>query len=327
MATSLDRKNCEFLIKSPRTTWQHQRGYVAERHDYVAGHTGGTSSVRRPSSETGDVSDSESDCSAQSEVRGSAAHSSDGEEDAATPRCVTGRTGGQQQQQHLVGFSSGSGDVAGYTTGSQDQRRAAPAPEEQQSVGPDPIDVFERLLRTSRVFEGVRQHLHDGWGRFSVFLFRFLVVREFFGLLKDTLSQVFDDRSLQGLLRQIDEGGVFHETGSSPSIMQFLAPQSAGPRQYSQLSQVLGPTLLKKAAPELGEASPIFTINTDAEFAEATHVLLYFSAEWCPPCHKFTPLLVRLETHARLAGKGLKVGDECGWRRGTRGWRGRDGGR
>ncbi|GMS96482.1 hypothetical protein PENTCL1PPCAC_18657, partial [Pristionchus entomophagus] len=36
-------------------------------------------------------------------------------------------------------------------------------------------------------------------------------------------------------------------------------------------------------------------------------VLLYFSASWCPPCQRFTPLLKRFYEEAKEAGKDLEV--------------------
>ena len=91
--------------------------------------------------------------------------------------------------------------------------------------------------------------------------------------------------------------------------MQQLQQPPAS-KTFKSLSQVVGPLLHFKVAPELHEGSPIETTQTDGlvDKNEADFFLIYLSADWCPPCHRFTPLLIRFETHARVMGKGVKVG-------------------
>jgi len=55
----------------------------------------------------------------------------------------------------------------------------------------------------------------------------------------------------------------------------------------SQVEQLVGPTLVNNK----GEEVP----SSDA-LQEKKYVMLYFSAHWCPPCRKFTPLLAAAYT-------------------------------
>jgi nucleoredoxin len=63
-------------------------------------------------------------------------------------------------------------------------------------------------------------------------------------------------------------------------------------------ASLLGPTLLVKSGRAM-VAKP-----TDEVLAGKKRVLLYFSASWCPPCKKFTPILATCYDDAREADEG-----------------------
>ena len=50
----------------------------------------------------------------------------------------------------------------------------------------------------------------------------------------------------------------------------------------SNFEDLIGPTLL------IGEGHEVYTKDL---LKDKKYVMLYFSAQWCPPCRKFTPLL------------------------------------
>ena len=45
----------------------------------------------------------------------------------------------------------------------------------------------------------------------------------------------------------------------------------------------------------------------NSSLKNAKVVLMYFSASWCPPCHKFTPLLAKFYNEVNKNGKKLEV--------------------
>ena len=60
----------------------------------------------------------------------------------------------------------------------------------------------------------------------------------------------------------------------------------------SALAPLLGPTVVTALAPLLGPT--LVTKDKDMETAavRGKYFGIYFSAHWCPPCRRFTPLLV-----------------------------------
>ena len=44
-----------------------------------------------------------------------------------------------------------------------------------------------------------------------------------------------------------------------------------------------------------------------AEALEGKVVLLYFSASWCPPCHRFTPVLADFYEEVKDAGGSIEI--------------------
>ena len=48
-------------------------------------------------------------------------------------------------------------------------------------------------------------------------------------------------------------------------------------------------------------------VESAARCGDSTHVLLYFSAHWCPPCRRFTPALKEFYEVANRSGKKVEI--------------------
>jgi len=68
----------------------------------------------------------------------------------------------------------------------------------------------------------------------------------------------------------------------------------------SAFERLVGPTLLRKSAAGTESVST-------AEALGGKIVLIYFSAHWCPPCRRFTPMLVQSYNQMKAAGKNLEI--------------------
>eukprot|EP00929_Paragymnodinium_shiwhaense_P028932 TRINITY_DN16695_c0_g1_i1.p2 TRINITY_DN16695_c0_g1~~TRINITY_DN16695_c0_g1_i1.p2 ORF type:complete len:202 (+),score=38.69 TRINITY_DN16695_c0_g1_i1:81-608(+) len=85
---------------------------------------------------------------------------------------------------------------------------------------------------------------------------------------------------------------------------EATAPEAAGmeaaaaPAATSAaLLELLGEELLGKAG----------SVPTAEALAGKKHIMLYFSAHWCPPCRRFTPQLAKAYTASPLADKEMTV--------------------
>jgi nucleoredoxin len=43
------------------------------------------------------------------------------------------------------------------------------------------------------------------------------------------------------------------------------------------------------------------------EALDGKAVMIYFSAHWCPPCRRFTPMLVQSYNQMKAAGKNVEI--------------------
>jgi len=64
----------------------------------------------------------------------------------------------------------------------------------------------------------------------------------------------------------------------------------------------LGPTLLKDV-----KGPPVPTAADALKSNKSGIVALYFSASWCPPCQRFTPILIDFYNTAKAANCGFEV--------------------
>ncbi len=79
------------------------------------------------------------------------------------------------------------------------------------------------------------------------------------------------------------------------------------------LAETKEPVAETKEPASLGELLGSSFINAQGETVNAealkgkTVIGLYFSAQWCPPCRKFTPLLVKAAEELKAEGKPFEV--------------------
>jgi len=85
--------------------------------------------------------------------------------------------------------------------------------------------------------------------------------------------------------------------------MRALQAVSLRPDEDAKsLETQFGPMLLEHT-----DATAVVERATAARLADAEVVGVYFSAHWCPPCRQFTPILAKMYTEMRAAGKKFEV--------------------
>ena len=68
------------------------------------------------------------------------------------------------------------------------------------------------------------------------------------------------------------------------------------------IESLLGPTLLKNSKkPAVSTAKEAF------KHSKPSLIALYFSASWCPPCQRFTPVLIDFYNAAKASSKTLEL--------------------
>jgi len=111
---------------------------------------------------------------------------------------------------------------------------------------------------------------------------------------KGKLSAEFGVSGIPSLIVLDDQGNVVTKNGRAEYMSYLQASVAAPPSAASEeLVNLVGSKLISKE----GEVS-----STDA-LAGAKHVMLYFSAHWCPPCRGFTPQLAKAYKESAIAGK------------------------
>lgn len=81
--------------------------------------------------------------------------------------------------------------------------------------------------------------------------------------------------------------------------MVTITPVDENNKDIVPMSSLLGAKLLKEA-----EGTPV---PTDETLKGNGMVALYFSASWCPPCQRFTPVLTEFYNAAKKAECGLEI--------------------
>merc|ERR1712232_740368 len=105
--------------------------------------------------------------------------------------------------------------------------------------------------------------------------------------IKAKLSQNFGVQGIPMLLVLDAEGNIVTKNGRAEYEKYLPAcappacapPAGAPPASLAAFSSLFGDKLLSKNG-EIATADAIATMK---------HVLIYFSAHWCPPCRGFTP--------------------------------------
>jgi len=83
-----------------------------------------------------------------------------------------------------------------------------------------------------------------------------------------------------------DPAGVEKLLNDSSSVVTSLSPVSPHPEAASPIAPLIGEKLIS------ADGSP-FTFPANAPVASIQYYAIYYSAQWCPPCHAFTPRLVK----------------------------------
>eukprot|EP01059_Diplonema_ambulator_P009352 TRINITY_DN19201_c0_g5_i1.p1 TRINITY_DN19201_c0_g5~~TRINITY_DN19201_c0_g5_i1.p1 ORF type:complete len:333 (+),score=84.79 TRINITY_DN19201_c0_g5_i1:60-1001(+) len=101
--------------------------------------------------------------------------------------------------------------------------------------------------------------------------------------LKASLSAKYDVRSIPTIIT-LDKGGNVVATNARNMVLQDPTgngfPWADGRQQATVGASSLGEVLLKRDG-----------TTVEKSVLDGKYVLLYFSAHWCPPCRKFTPVL------------------------------------
>ena len=84
--------------------------------------------------------------------------------------------------------------------------------------------------------------------------------------------------------------------------MVTITPVDEDNKDVFSIESLLGPTLLKDV-----KGSPVPTEKAALKSNKSGIVALYFSASWCPPCQRFTPLLIDFYNAAKEAKSGFEI--------------------
>jgi len=84
--------------------------------------------------------------------------------------------------------------------------------------------------------------------------------------------------------------------------MVTITPIDENNKDVFSIESLLGPTLLKDV-----KGSPVPTVKEALKSNKSGIVALYFSASWCPPCKRFTPLLIDFYNAAKEAKSGFEI--------------------
>lgn len=86
------------------------------------------------------------------------------------------------------------------------------------------------------------------------------------------------------------------------SKMVTITPVDENNKDIFDIETLLGPTLIKTV-----EGSPVPTAKEALKSNKSGMVALYFSASWCPPCQRFTPILIDFYNAAKEADCGFDI--------------------
>jgi nucleoredoxin len=84
--------------------------------------------------------------------------------------------------------------------------------------------------------------------------------------------------------------------------MVTITPVDENNKDVFSIESLLGPTLLKDV-----KGSPVSTAKEALKSNKSGIVALYFSASWCPPCQRFTPILIDFYNAAKEAKCGFEI--------------------
>jgi len=122
--------------------------------------------------------------------------------------------------------------------------------------------------------------------------------------LKGKLSEKFEVKGIPMLIVLDDKGELVSANGRAeyqnylPASAVASTPASENaPADRSAFEELFGETLVGKEG----------NVATKGALAGKKNVMVYFSADWCPPCRGFTPQLAKAYTASSVAGKDTMV--------------------
>ena len=84
--------------------------------------------------------------------------------------------------------------------------------------------------------------------------------------------------------------------------MVTVTPVDENNKDVFSIESLLGPTILKNI-----KGTPVPTKKEGLKSNTSGLVALYFSASWCPPCQRFTPILTDFYNAAKEQNCGFEI--------------------
>mmetsp|Transcript_9256 Transcript_9256/g.22716 ORF Transcript_9256/g.22716 Transcript_9256/m.22716 type:complete len:246 (-) Transcript_9256:130-867(-) len=84
--------------------------------------------------------------------------------------------------------------------------------------------------------------------------------------------------------------------------MVTITPVDENDKDVFSIESLIGPKLLKEV-----KGTPVSTTKNALKTDDTSIVALYFSAAWCPPCQRFTPILTEFYNAAKEAKSGFEI--------------------
>lgn len=84
--------------------------------------------------------------------------------------------------------------------------------------------------------------------------------------------------------------------------MVTITPVDENNKDVFSIESLIGPTLLKEV-----KGTPLATEKKALKSNDSGMIALYFSASWCPPCQRFTPILTEFYNAAKESKSGFEI--------------------
>jgi nucleoredoxin len=104
-----------------------------------------------------------------------------------------------------------------------------------------------------------------------------------------------------------DVGNKMHRLRGGIRLFSAAAAAAVPLSLYVPVVECKASSGLFPPGAKLERKGAAFAEEASSSLGEESHVLLYFSARWCPPCRRFTPILKEFYEVANRGGKKLEV--------------------